>query len=467
MPNTLALSTRLATARLSDARGAGALDAFAVVAYGVTAWLAFVVASGTWMFVQRMSRPPAWLAALDDPDTIAMVTNYYVVLAGLACALLVLPILALGGAAARLGARGRGRRLASLRLIGMTSGEVVGMSVVESLVQASAGLLVGAAAWGLTVPALTLLTFQNAGIAATELLMPWWLWLTLAAVVLALAAASTVAGLTRVRISPLGVSRQATNPALRAWRLLALVVGILAIAALGAVMNLDMGVLVVGLTFAAMVAFGVGMMNLFAPWLLQLLAHLGVATGSPARLIAMRRIAADPRSAWRNVSSLALIGVVVGMLSTIPLDGDAFDGMDPISLMIMLDIRSGALLTLGIAVVVGAASTALAQSSDVVDRSDELVALDRMGVPPALDAAARRHQVALPLMLTLVVSMGLGVLASVPIVSQLPGQFRIDTASALVLAATLVGAVGLSLASAEATRPLRRRALGTHVRPND
>lgn len=467
MNNTLALSARLASARLKDTRGSGALDGFAVLAYGVAAWLAFVVASGTWMFVQRTHTPPAWLVAQGDPTMTELLTEYYVVLAGLACALLVLPILALGGAAARLGARGRARRLASLRLIGMTSGEVVGMSVVESLVQAAAGLVLGVAAWALSVPLLTLLAFQNSPIGAHELLMPWWLWLALAAVVLVLAAASTALGLARVRISPLGVARQTTNPALRAWRVVALVLGVFAIAALGSVMNLQTGVLFVGLIFAALVAFGVGMMNLFAPWLLQALARAGVATGSPARLLAMRRIVADPRSAWRNVSSLALIGVMVGLLSTIPLEGDAFAGMSPINLMLMNDIRSGAYLTLVIAVIVGAAATALTQSSDVVDRADELVALDRMGTPPALDAAARRHQVALPLLVTLAVSLGLGILASVPIVSQMPEQFLIGTGSAIVIGLTVLGSLGLSLLAAESTRPLRSRVLRQQVRRND
>jgi hypothetical protein len=62
-------------------------------------------------------------------------------------------------------------------------------------------------------------------------------------------------------------------------------------------------------------------MNLFSPWLLQAMAHLGVGTGNPARLIAMRRIIADPAiGAWRNVSSIALIGVIAGMVAVVPTD---------------------------------------------------------------------------------------------------------------------------------------------------
>lgn len=467
MSATLALSTRLAALRLRDARGAGTLDLFAVLAFGVTAWLSFVVSSGTWMFWHRQQEVPAWLAATMPPGDAAVMTTFYVFLAGIACALLVVPILALGGAAARLGARGGARRLAALRLVGMTSGEVVVMSVVESLVQAAAGLVVGLLAWLATVPLLGLLVFQNTPVGAAELLMPWWLWLAVAGVILALAAASTVLGLARVRISPLGVSRQATTPALRAWRAGALVLGVLAIGALGVVMRLDASAVVIGVTLVGLLAFGVTMANLFSPWLLQVVARFGLRTGSPARLLAMRRIVADPRSAWRNVSSLALIGFVVGMVASTPLDSSVFAGMDPQSRMIMEDVRTGSLLTLGIALVVGAVSTALTQASDVVDRTDELVTLDKMGVPPELDAAVRRHQVALPLLFTLAVSLGLGLLAAVPFVATLPEGFTSTTPTVALLGATVVVALALSLLAAEATRPLRRRALTTQVRRND
>jgi hypothetical protein len=71
--------------------------------------------------------------------------------------------------------------------------------------------------------------------------------------------------------------------------------------------------------------------------------------------------------------------------------------MSEVNMMMLADIRNGALLTWRSRCIVGATSTALAQASDVVDRSDELVALDRMGCragggrrrppPPGADAA--------------------------------------------------------------------------------
>lgn len=464
MASTLDLSARLATARLKDSRGTGALDAFAVLAFAVTSWIAFVVTSGTWMFVQRHENPLPWLVESAAFD-LEGVTQTYVTLAGFACAVLILPILGLGGAAARLGARGRSRRLASLRLIGMTSREVVTMSVVESLVQAAAGLVLGLGLWLASTPLLGLLSFQRQHIGFSELLMPWWLWLAVVVTVLLLAALSTIGGLTRVRISPLGVARQTSSAPLRAWRLGALGGGVVVILSLGAVLRLPLQGIVVGLLFAGMLAFAIFLTNLFAPWLLQLVGRLGVHTGSPARLIAMRRIVADPRSAWRNVSSLGLIGFLVGLFSTLPLG--SIDGIDDIALMMWSDTRVGTWLTMGIALLLGAAATALTQSSDVIDRGDELVALDRMGVPPSIDAAARRHQVVLPLLATLGTSMALGVLAALPLVRSLQDMLSMSPTSLAILAGALVVALALSLLAAESTRPLRARALGTVARRND
>ena len=167
------------------------------------------------------------------------------------------------------------------------------------------------------------------------------------------------------------------------------------------------------------------------------------------------------------MSSLALTGAVVGMLCVIPLDSSVLAGVDELNLMLLTDIRTGAVVTLVIALIVGAASTALAQCSDVVDRADELVALDRIGVPRSLDAAARRHQVMVPLLSTLVLSMGLGVLAALPFTATFPQRFALGPSSLLVLAGSLVGATLLTVLAAEATRPLRARALSTQVRRND
>src|SRR5699024_6806461 len=196
--------------------------------FAVSSLLTLTVVGGTWMFVSRMTdRPQAVIDALEiPPEYLDSQLQTYVVLAGIACALLVVPVLGLGAAAARLGARGRSRRLAALRLIGMTGSEVVRLSVVETVVQALVGSVIGVGLWLLTLPLWTALSFQGVPIGAGEMLAPWWLVALAVIAVLLLAALSTIVGLRRVRISPLGVAANQVPPRLKAWRLAVVVVAV-------------------------------------------------------------------------------------------------------------------------------------------------------------------------------------------------------------------------------------------------
>src|SRR5699024_8975831 len=141
MSTTMALAPRFALSRMRGGKGGATLDVLAVVAFTVSSLLTLTVVGGTWLFVSRMTdRPQAVIDALEiPPEYLDSQLQTYVVLAGIACALLVVPVLGLGAGAARLGARGRSRRLAALRLIGMTGSEVVRLSVVETVVQALVG----------------------------------------------------------------------------------------------------------------------------------------------------------------------------------------------------------------------------------------------------------------------------------------------------------------------------------------
>lgn len=470
MANIVSFAARLAAARYLDRRGRALIDVLAVVAFAVTSWLVFVVASGTWMFVQRTQVPPTGLIdvinEVQAPATMVSDTaGDYVALAAMACAILVVPIFSLGGAAARLGAGGRSRRLASLRLVGMTSGEVVAMSVWESLVQALVGVVLGAIAWAATLPVLTRLSFQRSPLTAAELLMPAWLWGALILILLLLAGLSTVVGLSRVRITPLGVARQVRSPALARWRVVGIVVAIAAFAIVTSTLDVSGGATFAVFVLAVMTALTVGALNLFAPWLLQVLARGLSVAGRLPWLLATRRIQADPKGAWRNVASLALIGVVVGVLAPLPMRSAAFEGLPANSGMLYDDIRLGAMITLVIGVIVGAVATLIAQSADVLDRAEEARALDRMGVPARLDARVRRYQVLWPLLLTLVISLGLGSLAAMPFVTQLRGLSYANGYG--LIAGAVVMALLLSLGAAEATRSLRRMVVGTQIRRND
>lgn len=428
----------------------------AVLAFTVSSWLALTVAGGTWMFLQR------WRVngALDDP-TWADVAPAYVALAGFACALLVIPVLSLGGGAARLGARGRARRLASLRLIGMTGGEVVKMSVIETLVQAVTGVVLGSAVFAASLPAWQLVTFQLQSIEANEMLLPWWLWLTVVGVLLLLAVASTVLGLSRVTISPLGVARDQSPRRLKVWRLVAvvlLVIGILVYSRLSDITSL------IGLvSMVAFLAIVIGSINLVGPWLLQLIARPRTRTGRVPTLLAARRILDDPRAAWRNVSSVALLGFIAGFVVTMPVttSGGATDVYGD---SFVRDIQTGVAITLIVGLLLAATATLMSQASGVFDRAAESVALDRMGVPRDVHAAVRRGQVLVPLAVALGTSVPMGLLLSSVAATETEG---FPTVGVLMLVSTVVVGFLLSLGAAEACRPLQTGVLGEQRRRND
>ena len=129
----------------------------------------------------------------------------YKVLSSIALALLVLPLASLAGAAARLLARRRDERLSSLRLIGASTATLTGLAVVEATVLAAVGALVGVVGWAMLMPLIGLLPFAGGriGVPAQWIGVPGVL-AVLAGLTL-VAAVSSLTGLRRIAITPLGV----------------------------------------------------------------------------------------------------------------------------------------------------------------------------------------------------------------------------------------------------------------------
>src|SRR5699024_600698 len=98
----------------------------AVTAFAVASGALLVVLGGLHAMVGR------WRSGL-EPDT----GQRYLVLAVTAAGLMAIPILTLGGQAARLTLARRDRRLAALRLAGATSGQTAVLTVAETTAQAA------------------------------------------------------------------------------------------------------------------------------------------------------------------------------------------------------------------------------------------------------------------------------------------------------------------------------------------
>lgn len=460
----IGLSSRLALSRIKTNRSG--LDVLAVLAFAITTMLALTVAGGTNMFYGRWQNPPASLERIientGNPYTSATdVASMYLTLAIIACAILVVPILSLGAGAARLGASGRAKRLASLRLLGMTGGEVVVMSVIETIILTLGGALLGGILFLLSLPLWRFISFHDQPLTPGDMVGPWWLNLAVLGVITLLSALSTIIGLRQVVISPLGVAKRETPKALQFWRVIVFVAAIVIFAFAAQSFNAITSDIMTYLFMGGVIMFMLFTVNLVGPWIIQLVARPLVRTSNPATLLAMRRLVSQPRDAWRNVGGLAFIGFISAFTLTVP---DAPD--DPLFALQVKDIGMGIIITLAIGLLVAATSTLINQAAYAVDRAEQTVALTRMGTPRKVFSGARYRQVLLPLITTLGVSIPLGLLVMRLLIVGTPAETAQTNNIVSLIVVILIG-IALSIAAAAATRPIETRILTTDYRRND
>ncbi|MGV9773716.1 FtsX-like permease family protein [Streptosporangium sp. NPDC003464] len=249
----------------------------------------------------------------------------YMALGLIASVLMVVPLLVFGGAAARLTVARRDQRLAALRLVGATPGQVVAMTVAEAVITAFGGAVLGMALYGLGVPLLTGIEIAGGSWFLSDL---WPGVLAVLGVLVAvplLVGLSAVVGLRRVVVSPLGVAKRETPPAMRFVRVVALLAILAVVPALGLGAAVGVVAVVLGLAFLAI--------NLAGPWVVGMLGRIvsRMARG-PARLLAGRRLVDDPKAAWRTVSGVALTGFVAGFIGLLSPGSGLFGDADPAEL---------------------------------------------------------------------------------------------------------------------------------------
>ena len=434
--------------------GTGLIDLLAVLAFTVSSWLLLSVLAGVNVFLTRQSDPPAaFIAALGpEPDQGVAALAVWTLLAACAGVLLVVPLVTLGAAAARMGALGRDQRLATLRLLGITGGQATALSTAETMLAGLAGGVFGVAGYLLTLPAWSLIRFQATPLSAGEMLLPAWAIAATVAGLVVLAGLSSVTGLLRLTISPLGVARRAPRPALRLWRLLVLPLVIASWLVVAPLLNLARDFVFGASVILVVLGLFMGVINLVGPWSLQLLGLLFARSGRGSVLLAGRRLLADPRGAWRSVSGLAFVGFTGGALVSLPDFGA--DAGDPLLRILADDVRTGTYLTVGIAFLVAATSTLLNQVTTVLDRRRELRQLANLGVPGVLHDRTRLVEVVAPAALSALGSAGLAIV----FFAQLP-NLGFSPAGPLLFAASLLAGIALVWAAGEACRPLVRAAV--------
>jgi len=385
----------------------------------------------------------------------------YQVLAAVALVLLVVPLASLGGAAARLSARRRDERLSTLRLLGVTPAGVGALTVVESTLIATAGVVVGVIGHLLLAPLIGLIPFRGEPLGlGSVLLSPAMIAVVCASAVL-LAAVSAILGLRRVIVSPLGVRMRAEVTRVHWVRG---VVAVLVVAAAFLTAQLFpalTGVVTITVVLAGIFAGTLAVLNLVGPWALAVFSRSRLKRAqTPERLLAARTVLDDPKAAWRQVGGIAMasfMAVFAGTGVSLMNVMSASDAGDS-NLALVVDMRTGLIITLVASFVMVAASVGVTQASDVLDQRPLHRSLHQLGVPAETVDAARRRAIMSPLLFT---ALGSALCAGIVVFPLLGITLIVAPVSLLTIVAVLAAGILTVWLSTLATRPLLRRAFTT------
>lgn len=437
MRAALTLWWRLRTLGRRDDRVPGVL---AVVAFAVATGAMLVALGGLHAFEVRNAGD---VAPADQPWP--TVGEQYVTLAWVAVTCMVIPILTLGGVAARLAIARRDQRLAAMRLAGATSGQVGVMTLAEAAAQAFVGALAGVGVYALALPVVATLTFQDQPLEVRELVLPVTHIAAVVGVVVLVSVLSGLSSLAKVVITPLGVASRQTPKRLSLLRL-----AVAAGAALTWFLVIDGMKKPDRMVSVVLLSAVIITMNLVGPFLVMVAGRVAARIApTAATLLAARRIADDPRSTWRAVGALGLGIVVTGftMLAT----SEKTAERSPTQTLIE-DMSTGAVVTLAIITVIAATSTGVVQAARVLDQRDEYRALALAGTPIGTLHRARSHEIGLPLGVTVVTS------AAFVLVLMLPFMQYVDASLVVRFVAAAVVSAAVMMLAVTASRSLVRQA---------
>ena len=432
----------------------GLTNVLAIIAFGVTTAILLVVMGGFHAFLERAGGIFGMREGMDS--AITPYATQYPLLAGVASLLLLIPLVTLGAAAARLAVARRDARLAALRLAGATTGQVTTLTALDAAAQAVIGALAGLLGYGALLPLVAQLRFQGRTFAIGELWVGVPALLGAVVLVVAVALVSALVSLRRVAITPLGVAARVTPPGLKAVRLLSMGV---AFVALIIATNLSFGSVAVVLTVLTVILLvGFATVNVVGPFVIWLVGKM--TAGSARRvptLLAGRRIVDNPKTAWRSVGGVALATFIAGLTSIFALLDPGL-GADPDEVQYLTDMKTGGFLTLAIAGVLAAVSTGVMQAGRVIDQRNEYRTLVLSGTDLRTLDQARFRETLVPLVVSVGVSTFAALLFMVPVIG-LNAFANVEVVVQFLLC--VAAASALVLAGAGASRFVVRSALAT------
>jgi hypothetical protein len=329
--------------------------------------------------------------------------------------------------------------------------------VVEATAIALAGALLGTLTAYAVSPLVGLIHFRGEALGAAGVALPLWGAAGLVLFVAFVAAISARLSLRRVIISPLGVVTKQSAPKMP-W--------VQALLAFGAILlvsvlmnNFDQfggaGAII------AVLGFGFAMallsIDLIGAWVLSLFGRAKARRAQrPEDLLSARFVLESPRTAWRQVSGVAMSSFVAVMagsgiaLLDMTAPSDTAD-IDPLAKYLVADITTGIIITVIGTFMMVACSVAVNQAAQILDRKDVSRSLDVMGMPLTIQDAARRKATMLPLLLA---SIGSAILAGIVLFPLVGMALLIAPLSlAVTLSSIVIGIVVVSL-TLRATRPL-------------
>jgi hypothetical protein len=377
------------------------------VAFAACSALFLTVAGGLWAFLQ-------WDTSGDETGTLAS----YKILAGIATALLLVPAMTLGQAAANLAARSETDRLSGLSLLGASPRTITVLAVARPVTVAVLGAVVGVAGYFVLLLPVSLIPFQGSGLGYAQMVLPWWALLAAVVLLVLVSAASAFVGLRRLVVSPLGVRTRSIDRRFPWVRLVVGIVGLGVAYMLVSLLQSSQGfAMFVAFMLAAMV-IGLVVVDVLGVLFVRLIAHWGAQRAtSPDRLIAARLVSDAPKQYWRQVSGLAMtsfIAVVAGTGVSFMVELDGMDGLIGPQTYLGGDMRTGVLLTLGIALLFITVSAVVNQTAQVHDRADTYRELHAAGMEEETVAALTVRATMMPVVWVSLLSAGLGMLLVLP-----------------------------------------------------
>ena len=254
-----------------------------------------------------------WVTSVNSAPEQAVFTPFFRYAFAIGVLAVLFPMLVLISTATRLAAGRREERFAALRLVGGTPGDIRIIAAIESVIGAFLGAVLGTGIFLLVRPALAGTALIGTQYFESDLTPTVAGYAAMLAGVPVAAAIAALFSLRRVQISPLGVTRRATPKPPTFWRLIVLVIGV--------------GVFVYGLSKTSRESIGapaypgllltmIGIV-IAGPWLTAQAARLfGRAARGSSALLATRRLADNPKGAFRSVTGLVLavfLGTMVGV----------------------------------------------------------------------------------------------------------------------------------------------------------